>query len=142
MKRSEIIEEARKFVAHKTRWQKMGRTERACDCYGLLIQVRKKFGVRMEDYARYTDYPDADLFMEPAKRMGFKQVHPPLKDGQLVMFRRGDRPAHLGITATDQYGRRSIIHVAANNRIALEEAFEPLLIQHFRAAFDFPGCED
>jgi len=141
MKRSEIVEEARKHVAAKARWRKMGRRPNGMDCYGLVVLVRAAFGLKSEDWERYTNYPDADLFMEPGKRM-FTQVHPPLKDGQLIIFQNGNRPCHLGITATDHYGRRSIIHCAANNKWALEEAYEPTLSKHFRAVFDFPGVED
>lgn len=141
MKRQEIVEAARKYVAGKARWHKMGRAEHRMDCYGLIILVRAQFDLKSEDFTRYTNYPNDKQFMEPAKRM-FTQVHQPLKDGQVIVFQNAGDACHLGISATDMYGRRSIIHCAANNKFCIEEGYVPVLSNYFRAAFDFPGVED
>jgi len=140
MKRADIVNEARKYVG-VSRWQRMGRTPKGLDCYGLVILVRKAFGLKSEDWQRYETYPVNADFMGPGNRM-FTQVHPPFKDGQLIVFQQKGRPVHMGITCTDKYERRAVIHCAANHRVCNEEVLEGALMQHFRALFDFPGIED
>jgi hypothetical protein len=67
MKRADIVIEARKYAERKTRWQKMGRTPERLDCYGLMILVRAAFGLKSEDWLRYTTYPTAMDFMAPRR---------------------------------------------------------------------------
>lgn len=141
MKRQDIVAEARRFVELGTRWRIMGRTDARLDCYGLIIKVRERFGLASEDYQRYGLYPQDNIALDTMKRM-FTQVHPPLKPGQVVVFSYDNRPWHMGITSIDRYGRFSVIHCGALAKKAIEEPFEGLLKNHFRAAFEFPGVED
>lgn len=140
MKRAEIVAEARKHIG-KAKWQRMGRSPQSMDCYGLVMLVRKAFGLKSEDWQRYETYPSAVDVIGPASRM-FTQVHPPFKDGQFIVFQHSGRPVHVGITGTDKYGRPTVIHCAANRKVCCEEALESALMPHFRALFDFPGIED
>jgi cell wall-associated NlpC family hydrolase len=142
MKREDIVKEARKYVERKARWQKMGRTAEHMDCYGLVILVRAAFGLKSEDWQRYSTYPSELDFISPAQRMFTQVSFPPYKDGQLLIFQQQGRPIHVGITATDQYGRPSVIHCAANRKVCFEEAIEGPLQHAVRGVFDFPGVED
>lgn len=142
MKRAEIVAEARRFVEIKAKWGRMGRTEQYMDCYGMIVLLLKKFNLPYDDWTRYDLYPREDLAIKVGRHLFGEQVHPPLKDGQLVVFQIKGHPIHMGIAATDQYGRRSIIHCGANHRRCVEEAYEPSLYKQFRAAFEFIGVED
>lgn len=142
MKRAEIVEEARRFVTMRTKFGRMGRTEIRVDCYGMIALILKKFNLPIDD-RRYSMYPEGDLAMEVGRHLFGEQVDLPLKDGQLVVFQHAGNAIHLGIAATDNYGRRSIIHCSAIHKRCVEEAYDP---KHFhlryRAAFEFIGVED
>lgn len=142
MKRQEIVEAARHFVRIKSKWAMMGRSEKRLDCYGLLVLVRQHFGLDSEDVGRYGIYPSQDLDLVKIGQRMFRQVHPPLKPGMVIVFKYGDRPWHMGIVGENAFGQSTIIHVAANRKFASEDPFEGELKRAFRAAFEFPGVED
>lgn len=142
MKREEIVAEARRFVAMRSKWGRMGRTETRMDCYGLIMLLLKKFDLPHDVYTRYALYPKGDIALQVGRHMFGDQTQLPLKNGQLVVFQQGGHPVHLGIAATDLHGRRSIIHCASNHGYCLEEAYEPNLCKQFCASFEFIGVED
>lgn len=141
MKRAEIVEEARRYVALKTKWRHMGRNERACDCAGLLVLVCRAFDVPHKDApGNYRRTPEGWKFVDHLKAQ-FDAAPPEWKPGRIVVLHQDGQPCHTGILG-ERHGRLTLIHSTAERGCVYEEIWSREWQSRFICALDFPGVED
>lgn len=140
MKRTEITEEARRYIALGTPWRHRGRTEQGLDCAGLAVVLLRRFGLPVEDVEGYSRFPSGQMFVDHL-RAQFDLGKPPLKIGQVVVLRDVTRPCHVGIIG-ERYGRTSLIHASAEYMKVFEEDWTPQWAAKLRMILEFPGVED
>ena len=140
MTRDEIIEEARRYVAAKTRWHHRGRTITGVDCIGLVCGVGDAFGVPYEDIDGYSRNPDGRFVDHVKKFMIYREPQTIIK-GCAVVLRDNINPCHIGIIS-EKYGKPYLIHSSLQKHQVVEEEWDGYWSQRFRCALDFPGVTD
>lgn len=140
MTRDEIVEEARKYVAAKTRWTHQGRTIRGVDCIGLICCLATTFGVEYVDREGYSRNPDGTFVEHILKYMVYRKPQTLVK-GCAVVLRDHHNPCHIGII-TEKHGRFYLLHSSIQKHRVVEEEWTPEWQSKFRCAVDFPGVTD
>ncbi len=140
MLRDEIIAEARKYVAAKTRWRHMGRTIKGVDCIGMICGIGDTFNVPYVDIGNYSRNPDGRFVDHVKKYMIYREPQTVVK-GCAVILRDQVNPCHIGIIS-EKYGRLYLIHSSLQKRQVVEEEWDKTWQDRFRCALDFPGVED
>ncbi|UTU07843.1 cell wall-associated hydrolase [Caulobacter phage C1] len=140
MRRQEIIDEARRYVAARTRWRPRGRSIQAVDCIGLVACVGTAFGVPYEDIDGYSQNPDG-RFVDHIRKFMIYRDPQTVVPGCAVIFNDNHQACHIGIIG-ERYGQRSLIHASLAQRQVVEEEYDGHWTSRFRCALDFPGVED
>jgi len=137
--RSDVVNEARKWK--DTPWRHMGRNTNGIDCVGLPVMIAKALGIFHYDVKGYAREP-ANLDM--LKHFRANMIEYPVveaKAGDVIIFRDGKFPFHVGIIG-DKYDDLSLIHAYAGRRKVIEEMYYPEWFNRALACFAFPGLED
>lgn len=137
--REVIVAEARKWKDVK--WRHEGRNENGIDCVGLAVVVAKGLDLFHYDVTGYTRQPTSlDMLVHFRANMTEKPVGD-AKPGDIVIFRDGQFPFHVGMIA-DKYGELSLIHAYAGRKKVIEELYLPEWSKLALACFEFIGLEN
>lgn len=146
MKRTDIIEEANKWVG--TPWRHQGRNSRGIDCAGLVLNVGND--LKLMDYhcANYPRNTCKDHFLNHFKIFGIQKEVVNRKPGDMILFRDGIYACHCGILDV-RNGLEYIIHSYHNRKTTLHPhgttVSEPLtqeLKSKMTHCFSYKGLED
>lgn len=112
-----------------------GRGPEEYDCYGIAIELYRRYGITLPDYTS-TDDPtrQGELFADGAERY-FERVTfaQPL---DIALFRLGRRYWHCGVVV-DGYER--FVHITENTKVSCEELHDPIWKPKLGGVYRFKG---
>lgn len=102
---------------------KNGRTKEGADCYGLAyIILHEVFGKDIPELAKVIDGREVSLVIDVSRPLvDATQVETPV-DGDLVLFFKGQVPAHIGVI-----WNKGIIHTSEFRGVVYEKLNSPYL---------------
>lgn len=117
--REQIVAAARTYLG--VPFKLRGRDRMGIDCIGLLRAVGVDCGYDFPDFTDYGRGPEVqklnyyvETYSDPAPRGVYKI-------GQVLKLRQSVFPMHLGIIATDQYGRLTVINANVRERKVIDQ---------------------
>jgi len=138
MKRSDIVEAARKHLG--TRWRHQARRPGvALDCLGLVVVTALDLGLPVEDTTAYKRRPNPKQLWGEVSRQLTRVEGDVIRPGSVLLlhFSESGYPYHFAFATTEN----RMIHGYAKARKVVEHDIEDWLGQ-VSAVFDFPGVED
>lgn len=139
MKRSEIVEEARRWI--NTPFLHQGRNKMGIDCAGLVQKVGDKFAIPYDDLQGYARAPTDPSFRQHLRKFLIKMPILSEREGLIGVFRQSVYPCHIGIFAKNSEGALTLINAHARRRKVVEDVFDPKDMPLVEL-LSFPGMED
>lgn len=135
---SDLIEEAESWI--DTRWKHQGRVKGVgVDCYGLIIEIARKFDLTKFDskkYGTYGRYPDSSkmwFFLRTYMReVSIKNI----RKGTVLFMAFETEPMHLAI-----YDGENIIHAFVLARKVVKQRLNENFRNMICGAFEFDGVK-
>ncbi len=115
---SALVQSARKYIG--TPFRHRGRSSRALDCAGLIIQSAADIGVHFQDVKHYGREPFNDGLVNAATaNLGRPIATGPLpasqlKPGDILLVKFDTQPHHIALVADHPLGGLSMIHANAD----------------------------
>lgn len=136
--REQVTTAARAWI--DTPFRHQGRSSFGLDCVGLVNVVCAELGLSNYDVRGYARRPSQGAeFLKHFQKGGGTPV--PLSQaqpGDLLVFRDGNYPCHVGIM-TEKHGVPHVVHATALNRKVCEDPLIGDLKTRWIAAFVLPG---
>jgi cell wall-associated NlpC family hydrolase len=136
MIRARIIAEARRWLG--TPFHHQGRVRGVgVDCAGLVIRVGQEVGLSMREETGYSAVPDGVGIVQSCDDQ--LQRIDGYTMGDVVLFRYGQHPQHLGIVGDYVHGGHSLIHAYAPIGRVIETSFDAIWLRRVVQAYRYPG---
>lgn len=141
MKRADIVAEARKWL--DVPFMHQGRNRQGVDCVGLVQMVGDAFDIEYDDMVGYARAPtDLKFLLHLKKYMSIAPIGGN-KIGMVGTFRQSKFPCHIGIFASDEAGRITLINSRVDRRKVVEEIWiDNENSFNLVSLLQFPGLED
>jgi cell wall-associated NlpC family hydrolase len=136
----DIVTTARKWLG--TPFHHQGRVPNVgLDCVGLVIQVAKELNLSNFDTTNYSAIPDGKVLKSLCEQEMIEVPYINAQYGDVLLFKFGERPQHLGIIGDYLYGGFSIIHAYAVAGKVVETRLDDFWIQKLISCYRLPGVD-